>query len=200
LCKKFEKKPCTAKLLREKSVKVEKNAACPPRSFIAIDVSLRSVEPPIMSRDSYCCRRWRLMSLESNNEAEEGDNSGSAGGVGLVGGALEGSGLLTNASARGSCGLGGSAVAVGSLNLTVGDLGNRADGGSSLDLAVGDLRNSSASGGSGAGLDLAVGDLGDGSAGGSGGAGLDLTVGNLAHGSTGCASLDLTIGDLGDTD
>jgi hypothetical protein len=138
------------------------------------------------------------MRLEGNNEAEEGDNSGSAGGVGLVGGALEGSGLLTNASARGNCGLGGSAVAVGSLNLTVGDLGNRADGGSSLDLAVGDLRNSSASGGSGAGLDLAVGDLGDGSAGGSGGAGLDLTVGNLAHGSTGCASLDLTIGDLGD--
>lgn len=139
------------------------------------------------------------MRLEGNNEAEEGDDGSSAGGVGLVSRALEGSGLLADTGARGSGGLGDSAVAVGSLDLTVGDLGDGADSGSSLDLAVGDLRNSSASSGGGAGLDLAVGDLGDGSASGSGGAGLNLTVGNLAHGSTGCASLDLAIGDLGDT-
>jgi hypothetical protein len=138
------------------------------------------------------------MRLEGNDEAEQGDDGGSAGGVGLVGGTLEGSGLLTNAGARGSGGHGGGAVAVGSLDLTVGDLGDRAGGGCGLDLTVGDLRNGSTGGGSSAGLDLAVGDLGDGCASGSGGAGLDLTIGNLAHGSTGCASLDLTIGNLGD--
>jgi len=92
------------------------------------------------------------MRLEGNNEAEEGDDGSSAGGVGLVSRALEGSGLLADTGARGSGGLGDSAVAVGSLDLTVGDLGDGADSGSSLDLAVGDLRNSSASSGGGAGL------------------------------------------------
>ena len=139
------------------------------------------------------------MHLEGNNQAEEGDDGGSTGGVGLVGRALERSGRFDGTSARGGGGRCGSTVAVRSLDLTVGDLSNRADSGSSLDLAVGDLRNSSASGGSSAGLDLAIGDLGDGSAGGSGSAGLNLTVGDLAHGSTGSASLDLTIGNLGDT-
>ena len=139
------------------------------------------------------------MHLEGNNEAEEGDDGGSAGGVGPVGRALERSGRFDGTSARGSGGRCGSAVAVRSLDLTVGDLSNRADSGSSLDLAVGNLGDSSAGGGSSAGLDLAIGDLGDGSACGSGSAGLNLTVGDLAHGSTGSASLDLTIGNLGDT-
>lgn len=150
-----------------------------------------------MSRDP-CCSWWS-MRLEGNDEAEKGNDGSRAGGVGLVGGALEWSGLLANTGARGSGGLGDGTVAVGSLDLTVGDLSDRADSGSSLDLAVGDLRNSGASGSGSAGLNLAVRDLGDGSASGSSGAGLDLTIGNLAHGSTGCASLDLAIGDLRDT-
>ena len=102
------------------------------------------------------------MRLKGNDEAEEGDDGGSASGVGLGGGTLKGSGLLTNTSARRSGGLGGGAVAVGSLDLTVGDLG-------------------------------------DGSASGSGGAGLNLSVGDLGNGSTGCASLNLSIANLGDT-
>jgi hypothetical protein len=139
------------------------------------------------------------MRLKGNNEAEEGNDGSSAGSVGLVGRTLEGSGRLDGASARRSGGTSGSAVAVRSLDLTVGDLSDRADGGCSLDLAVGDLGDSGASGGGSAGLDLTIRDLGDGSAGGSSGAGLNLSVGNLAHGSTGCASLDLTVGNLGDT-
>lgn len=179
-----------------KREKCESEKKTPPVQplFVAIDMSLRSVEPPVMSRDSNCC--WRLMHLESNDEAEEGDDGSSAGGVGLGGSTLEGSGLLTDTSARGSRGLGDGAVAVGSLDLTVGDLGDRADGGCSLDLAVGDLRNSSTRS---AGLNLTVGDLGDGSASGGGGAGLNLSVGDLGNGSAGCASLNLSIANLGDT-
>ena len=173
---------------------MRKNAACPKSPFVAIDMSLSSVEPPVMSRDSHLC--WRLMHLEGSDEAEEGDDGSGAGGVGLGGSTLEGGGLLTDTSARGSGGLGDGAVAVRSLYLTVRDLGDRADGGCSLDLAVGDLGDGSASGSSGAGLNLSVGNLGNGSASGSGGAGLHLSVGNLGNGSAGCASLDLAVGDL----
>jgi hypothetical protein len=136
--------------------------------------------------------------LEGDDEAEEGDDGGGTDGVGLVGGALEGCGLVNGTSSGRSRSGSGSAVAVRSLDLAVGDLGDGAHCGSSLNLTVGDLGDGSASGGSGAGLDLAVGDLGDGSAGGGSSAGLDLTVGDLRNGSTGCAGLDLTVGDLGD--
>lgn len=141
------------------------------------------------------------MRLEGGEEADEGNDGGGTGGVGLGGGALEGSGAVDGTSAGGSrC---GGAVAVGSLDLAVGDLDNRGHAGLSgssagLDLTVGDLRDRSASRSSGASLDLTIGNLGDRSASGSGSASLDLTVGNLAHRSTRGGSLDLTIGDLGD--
>lgn len=141
------------------------------------------------------------MRLEGGDEADEGNDGGGTGGVSLGGGALEGSGAVDGTSAGGS-GCGG-AVAVGSLDLTVGDLNNGGcaglgGGSAGLDLTVGDLGYRSASGSSSAGLDLAVGNLGDGSASGSSSASLDLAVGDLAHGSTRGGGLDLTIGDLGD--
>jgi len=137
--------------------------------------------------------------LEGDDEAEEGNNGSGADGVGLVGRALEGSGRVDGTGSGRSRGGGGSAVAVRSLDLAVGDLGNGALGRSSLDLTVGNLGDGSGgAGGSSAGLDLAVGDLRDGCAGGSSSAGLDLTVGDLRNGSTRCAGLDLTVRDLGD--
>jgi hypothetical protein len=140
------------------------------------------------------------MRLEGNNEAEESDDGSGAGGVGLAGRALEGSGRVNGTSSRRSGGASGSAVAVRSLDLSVGDLSNRLLGGCSLNLSVGDLGHSGGGAGSGsAGLNLTIRDLGHRSASGGGSAGLDLTVGNLAHGSAGSAGLDLSIGNLGDT-
>jgi hypothetical protein len=164
-------------------------------------------------------KNWCQKRLEGDDEAEEGNNGGSADSVGLVGRALEGSGRVDGTGSGRSGGSGGGAVAVRSLDLAVGDLGDGALGRSSLDLTVGDLGDSggraggssagldlavrdlgdgSASGSSSAGLDLAVRDLGDGSASGSSSAGLNLTIGNLRNGSTGCAGLDLSVRDLGD--
>jgi hypothetical protein len=144
-------------------------------------------------------KNWCRKRLEGDNEAEEGDNGGSADSVGLVGRALEGSGRVDGTGSGRSGGSGGGAVAVRSLDLAVGDLGDGALGRSSLDLTVGDLGDSGGrAGGSSAGLDLAVRDLGDGSASGSSSAGLNLTIGNLRNGSTRCAGLDLSVRDLGD--
>jgi hypothetical protein len=144
-------------------------------------------------------KNWCQKRLEGDDEAEEGDNGGSADSVGLVGRALEGSGRVDGTGSGRSGGSGGGAVAVRSLDLAIGDLGDGALGRSSLDLTVGDLGDSGGrAGGSSAGLDLAVRDLGDGSASGSSSAGLNLTIGNLRNGSTGCAGLDLTVRDLGD--
>jgi hypothetical protein len=147
-----------------------------------------------------CCGK-RLTHLEGDNEAEEGNDGGGTSGVGLVGRALEGSGRVDGTSSGRSGGASGGAVAVGSLDLSVGDLLYSRLGRRSLDLAVRNLGHRGGGAGSGgAGLDLAVGDLGHRSASGGGGAGLNLTVGDLAHGSARGASLNLAIGNLGDTD
>jgi hypothetical protein len=140
------------------------------------------------------------MRLEGDNEAKESDDGSGASGVGLAGRALEGSGRVNSTSSGRSGGASNSAVAVRSLDLSVGDLGNRLLGGCSLDLSVGDLGHSGSSAGSGgAGLNLTIRDLGHRGSSGGGGAGLDLTVGDLAHGSARGAGLDLTIRNLGDT-
>jgi hypothetical protein len=140
------------------------------------------------------------MRLEGDNEAKESDDGSGASGVGLAGRALEGSGRVNSTSSGRSGGASGSAVAVRSLDLSVGDLGNRLLGGCSLDLSVGDLGHSGGSAGSGgAGLNLTIRDLGHRGSSGGGGAGLDLTVGDLGHRGAsggGGAGLDLTVGDL----
>lgn len=134
------------------------------------------------------------MRLEGSDEANESNGGGGTSGVCLGGGALEGSGAVDGAGARRSrCGSGG-AVAVGSLDLAVGDLRSDRSSSAGLDLTVGDLGDGCASGSGGAGLNLAVGDLGDGCA----GASLDLTVGDLGDGSTRGAGLRLAVRDLGD--